>query len=111
MPQPFVRLDSAITDGRESQALAVIKHKQVIRNFVLACVLLAACARLGAQGYPPEALRQANLGVSLSKQAKYREAIDAYRRAIAIESRLPGIYLDLGLAYFKLGDFRNARDA
>lgn len=111
MPQPFVRLDSAITDGRESQALAVIKHKQVIKNFVLACVLFAACARLGAQDYPPEALRQANLGVSLSKQAKYREAIDAYRRAIAIESRLPGIYLDLGLAYFKLGDFRNARDA
>jgi tetratricopeptide (TPR) repeat protein len=87
---------------------------QMIRNIinvVLISGLLSVNGFLAAADYSPEALRQASLGVSLSQQSKYGEAIDAYRRAIAIDNRLPGIYLDLGLAYFKLGDFRNARDA
>jgi tetratricopeptide (TPR) repeat protein len=111
MPQPFVRLDSAIPDGREFPVQAVIKLNQVTRKLFLLCGLLAAGALFAAENYAPEALREANRGVSLSQNSKYREAIEAYRKAIAIDHRLPGIYLDLGLAYFKLGDFRNARDA
>jgi tetratricopeptide (TPR) repeat protein len=77
-------------------------------------VLLAALglvwlsSGLPAQEHKPEALAQANLGLALSRQQKYHEAIEAYRRAITIDPALPGLYLNLGLAYFKLGDFHEA---
>ncbi len=73
--------------------------------------LMLAGSNLPAQEYKPEALAQAKLGVSLSQKEKYREAIQAYQRAIAIEPKLPGIYLNLGLAWFKLGNFREAISA
>ncbi|MGH9694900.1 MAG: tetratricopeptide repeat protein, partial [Bryobacteraceae bacterium] len=37
-----------------------------------------------------------------------REAIAAYQRARAIEPDLPGLNLNLGLAWFKLGNFSEA---
>ncbi len=60
------------------------------------------------QTHKPEAIEQANLGVSLARKSDYREAIQAYQRAIAIDPGLPGIYLNLGLAWFKLGNFHEA---
>src|SRR6266516_1328373 len=76
--------------------------------FRAACALTLACLMLLAQTDKPEALAQANLGVSQAQKANYREAIESYQRAIAIDPNLPGIYLNLGLAWFKLGDFREA---
>src|SRR5947209_11675599 len=73
-----------------------------------ACALMLSCAALFTQTDKPEALAQANLGVSQAQKAHYRQAIDSYKRAIAIDSNLPGIYLNLGLAWFKLGNFREA---
>ena len=61
-----------------------------------------------AQGQRPDGAAQAQFGVSKAQKGDYRGAIQSYKRAIAIDPNLPGIYLDLGLAYFKLGSFREA---
>ena len=69
---------------------------------------LALTACVFAQSYKPEAIQQANLGVTLSKKEDYRGAIQAYNRALAIDARLPNLHLNLGLAYFKTGRFHEA---
>ena len=74
--------------------------------------LLCSVWLAGAQApYKPAAIAQANLGVSFAKEAKYREAVQAYKRAIALDPTLPNIHLNLGLAWFKLGDFQDALGA
>jgi tetratricopeptide (TPR) repeat protein len=78
-------------------------------RLLLGVVLLASEA--ASQQHKPAAVAQANLGVNLAKQAKYREAVLAYQRAAAIDPTLPGINLNIGLAWFKLGDFRQALTA
>lgn len=62
----------------------------------------------GQQEFDARAIEQANRGVLLARQAHYSEAVDAYKRAIQIDPRLPNIYLNLGLAWFKWGKFRQA---
>jgi tetratricopeptide (TPR) repeat protein len=70
--------------------------------------LMLTGSTLLAQTDNPEAVAQAKLGVSQAQKAHYREAVQSYQRAIAIDPNLPGIYLNLGLAWFKLGNFREA---
>ena len=50
----------------------------------------------------------ASLGVILSKEQKYQEAASAYEKAIALDPKLPGVQLNLGLAEFKQGHFQAA---
>ncbi|HEX4427460.1 MAG TPA: tetratricopeptide repeat protein, partial [Terriglobales bacterium] len=47
---------------------------------------------------PRDAAAFASLGVVLSKLEKYEDASTAYRRAIALDRKLPGMQLNLGLA-------------
>jgi Flp pilus assembly protein TadD len=61
-----------------------------------------------AQKNPNDARAFASLGVVLSKQQSYKEAASAYRRALALDPRLPSIQLNLGLAEFKQGHFGSA---
>src|SRR3954449_8578458 len=49
----------------------------------------------------PEAVAEAARGTSLSRDGKYDLAIQHYKAALQLDSRLPGLYLNLGLAYFK----------
>jgi tetratricopeptide (TPR) repeat protein len=80
----------------------------VIRRWVL---LVSVTGFAWAQSYKPAALEQANLGVTLAKKEDYAGAVQAYKRALAIDPRLPNLYLNLGLAYFKQGSFRDALQA
>lgn len=73
--------------------------------------VLLATASLFGQTPKPEAVREANLGVAEAHKENYSAAIAAYKRAIAIDPNLPGIYLNLGLAWFKLGNFGEAASA
>ena len=57
---------------------------------------------------PQDAGAFASLGVVLARQTQYKEAAAAYRRAIALNPRLPGIQLNLGLAEYKQGHFQAA---
>lgn len=77
---------------------------------MIACVILFAGGALGAEA-SREAVDAANRGLELARHADYRAAVQAYRRAVALDPTLPGIYLNLGLAWFKLGDFREAAGA
>jgi tetratricopeptide (TPR) repeat protein len=49
----------------------------------------------------PEAVAEAARGTALAKEGKYDLAIQHYRAALRLDSHLPGLYLNLGLAYFK----------
>jgi tetratricopeptide (TPR) repeat protein len=57
---------------------------------------------------PRDGAALASLGVVLAKEQKYPEAAVAYRRALALNPKLPGLQLNLGLAEFKQGHFHAA---
>jgi tetratricopeptide (TPR) repeat protein len=60
------------------------------------------------QKNPRDAAALASLGVVFSREGKYPEAVRAYKKALALDSTLPGIQLNLGLAEFKQGNFSAA---
>ena len=61
--------------------------------------LALVAAQLWAQ--VPEAVAEAARGTALAHEGKYELAIQHYRTALRLDSHLPGLYLNLGLAYFK----------
>jgi len=63
-------------------------------------------AMVKADARDAEAL--AHLGLLSAREEHYVDAIDYYRRAIAINSSLPGLQMNLGLALFKVGQFPDA---
>ena len=76
------------------------------------CALLVlASAVCLASATDRKAVDEANAGLALARDGKYQLAIPHYRAAIALDPRLPGIFLNLGLAYFKLNRFSDAAAA
>jgi tetratricopeptide (TPR) repeat protein len=61
-------------------------------------LLLIACQSRAA---PSDAVAEAARGAALAQEGKYDLAIQHYKAAIRLDSLLPGVYLNLGLAYFK----------
>jgi len=61
-----------------------------------------------ARQYPSKAEPLAHLGLIESKLEHYPEAIKYYRRAMALDARMPGLRLNLGLALFKAGEYQGA---
>ena len=49
-----------------------------------------------------------SLGVVLAHQERFRDAIAAYRNALGINPHAAPAELNLGLAYFKMGNFADA---
>src|SRR5690349_16774626 len=47
---------------------------------------------------PHDAAAIASMGVDLARLQRYREAAAAYRKALKLDPKLPGIRLNLGLA-------------
>jgi tetratricopeptide (TPR) repeat protein len=60
------------------------------------------------KGHPTDSEAFAHLGFIEAKQEHYKEAVVSYRRALALNPALPGLRLDMGLALFKGGDFKDA---
>jgi tetratricopeptide (TPR) repeat protein len=54
----------------------------------------------------PEPL--AHIGLLEARQEHYGAAENFYRKALALDPAMPGLRLNLGLAYFKNGDYREA---
>ena len=64
--------------------------------------------RIYLKSHPQDAEAYANLGLLESRQEQYKEAIPLYKKALALDSRMSGIRLNLGLAYFKTGSMKDA---
>lgn len=58
--------------------------------------------------HPDSAEALAHIGLLEARQDHYGDAIVYYRKALRIRPAYPGLQLDLGLAYFKAGRFREA---
>ena len=61
-----------------------------------------------AEGRPGDPEPWAHLGLLAARQQHYTDAIAAYRHALDLNSALPGLAFNLGLAYFKAGDYAHA---
>jgi tetratricopeptide (TPR) repeat protein len=72
--------------------------------------LLLTAAFLSAEG-DPKATAEATAGLTLAREGKYALAIPHYRAALALDPNIPGLYLNLGLAYFKTDKFPEAATA
>jgi tetratricopeptide (TPR) repeat protein len=88
-------------EGKAAARMTLMKSVAMVLTVV-------ACAWAAADG---GALAEANTGLGLAREGKYELAIPHYRAAIALDAHLPGIYLNLGLAYMKLNKFPDAATA
>lgn len=67
--------------------------------------------RIYLRTHPQSAEAYASLGLLEARQEKYKEAIPLYRKALALDPRMSGIRLNLGLACFKSGAMKEAIEA
>lgn len=67
----------------------------------------AAWSALSRQ-FPSNPEPLAHIGLIEARQQHYAEAIKYYRRAMTLNPRMPGLQLNLGLAYFKAADYKQA---
>jgi tetratricopeptide (TPR) repeat protein len=67
----------------------------------------AAWRQLAAAS-PSNAEPLAHIGLLEARQEHYATAVAFYRKALAIDPAMPGLRLNLGLAYFKGGEYREA---
>ncbi|HEX3985232.1 MAG TPA: tetratricopeptide repeat protein [Acidobacteriaceae bacterium] len=67
----------------------------------------AAWRKLAAES-PSNAEPLAHIGFLEARQEHYATAVAFYRKALAIDPAMPGLHLNLGLAYFKAGQYREA---
>src|SRR5579862_8740092 len=58
--------------------------------------------------YPTNAEPFAHMGLLEAHQQHYPQAIAYYCKAISLNPSMPGLRLNLGLAYFKAGDYEHA---
>jgi len=63
------------------------------------------------KSHPADAEACANIGFLESQQQHYPQAVRYYRRALALNPRLPGLQMNLGLALFKAGMMKEAAAA
>jgi tetratricopeptide (TPR) repeat protein len=67
--------------------------------------------RIYLKAHPQSAEAYANLGLIEARLEHYKEAIPLYRKALALDPRMSGIRLNLGLACFKSGAMKEAVEA
>ncbi len=87
----------------DSQRQTAIAFEQQGKN---AEAEVAWRAFLASQSSNPEAY--AHLGFLEARQQRYVEAIPLYRKALALNPAMPGLRLNLGLAFFKAGELKQA---
>ncbi len=103
---PTVRMVHCLGQGasaRESQKLSALGFEQEGK---VAAAEAGWRSLLSSQ--PNDAEAYAHLGLLEARQEHYREAILFYRKALSLNPKMPGLRLNLGLSYFKFGDFRAA---
>jgi tetratricopeptide (TPR) repeat protein len=91
---------SGAQDSRRSDALALEQQGRVA-DAVVAWQAIA-------KAHPGDAEAYAHLGLLEARDGHYKEAIPFYRKALGLNPQIPGLRLNLGLAYFKAGSMRSA---
>src|ERR1022692_4050567 len=81
--------DAVAAQQRGNDALAARKYQELLKS------------------YPDSLEVRANLGAALAKLNRYDEAIEQYRAVLAKKENA-GLLLNLALAYYKKGAFRDA---
>lgn len=66
--------------------------------------------RTWVAAHPSDAEAFAHLGLLESRQERFADAIRDYRKAMALAPAMPALRPNLGLAYFKNGNYRQAID-
>ncbi len=61
-----------------------------------------------SQAQPTNPEPFAHLGLLEARQQNYTQAIQSYRKAMELDPAMPGLRLNLGLAYFKAGEYKPA---
>jgi tetratricopeptide (TPR) repeat protein len=61
-----------------------------------------------AKAYPTNPEPFAHLGLLEARQEHYTEAVASYRKAMALDPAMPRLRFNLGLAYFKAGEYKDA---
>jgi tetratricopeptide (TPR) repeat protein len=92
--------NAAVQEDQQQTALAL---EQQGRN-----TEAEAAWRSWLEIHPTSAMACTHLGFLEARQEHYEEAIPLYRKALALGSTVPGLRLNLGLAYFKTGDVKDA---
>ncbi len=61
-----------------------------------------------AKQYPTNPEPLAHMGLIESKLGRYTEATKYYTRAMALNPHMPGLQLNMGIAFFKAGDYKRS---
>ena len=79
---------------------------------LLTSVLESRCCLAAQTGAAvPDGVAEAARGTALAREGKYDLAIEHYKAALRLNPHLPGLQLNLGLAYFKSNHLREAAAA
>jgi tetratricopeptide (TPR) repeat protein len=87
-------------DSRRSEALALEQHGRTADA--------VGAWKAVVKAHPGDAEAYAHLGLLEARDGHFEEAIPFYREALGLNPRIPGLRLNLGLAYFKAGNMRSA---
>lgn len=87
-------------DSQRQAALALEQQNKVAEA--------EAAWRAYSKAHPSSPEPYAHLGLLEARQQRYEEAILLYRKALGIDSKIPGLRLNLGLALFKDGKPKEA---
>ena len=93
---------AALVEGAASQAVEERQALQLERTGRLAEA--ESAWKVLSAAHPRDAMPPAHIGLLEAQQQRYAAAVTYYRRAIGLDPHLPEVVLDLGLAYFKLGE-------
>lgn len=86
--------------GERERALALEKEGKTAEA--------EAAWRIYVKSHPGSSEAYAQMGVLEARQEHYKEAIPLYRKALALNPKVAAVRLDLGLAYFKVGQLKEA---
>ena len=91
---------TTVADQQHQAALALEQHGENVEA--------EAAWRAYLKVHPSSSEAYAHLGLLEARQERYKDAVPLYRRALELDSRVPGLRLNLGLALFKAGEMKEA---
>jgi tetratricopeptide (TPR) repeat protein len=99
---------AAVTAGAQQSSYTVNREQALVLEQQHNLTEAEAAWQALAKTYPENPEPYAHLALLEARQERYKEAIPLYRKALAINPKVPGLRLNLGLALFKDGQLKEA---